>query len=106
MANYLYIMEITTQLFDHIAHLARLQFNPQEKEGIRMDMQKMVSFVEKLQEVDTTGVAPLIHISAVEQTPRTDVANNGNTKMEGLMNAPNSDGDYFLVPKVIENPNH
>jgi aspartyl-tRNA(Asn)/glutamyl-tRNA(Gln) amidotransferase subunit C len=99
-------MEITPQLFDHIAHLARLQFNPQEKEGIRIDMQKMVSFVEKLQEVDTTGVEPLIHISAVVQTPRIDIANNGNTKTEGLTNAPNSDGDYFLVPKVIENPNH
>jgi aspartyl-tRNA(Asn)/glutamyl-tRNA(Gln) amidotransferase subunit C len=105
MANYLYTMEITPQLFDHIAHLARLQFNEQEKEGIRMDMQKMVSFVEKLQEVDTTGVEPLIHMSAVVQSPRADIATNGNTKTEGLLNAPHSDNAYFLVPKVIENPN-
>jgi aspartyl-tRNA(Asn)/glutamyl-tRNA(Gln) amidotransferase subunit C len=99
-------MEITPQLFDHIAHLARLQFSEHEKEAIRNDMQKMVSFVEKLNELDTTGVAPLIHMSQVVQTPREDIAHNGNTKTESLLNAPATDGNYFLVPKVIENPNN
>jgi aspartyl-tRNA(Asn)/glutamyl-tRNA(Gln) amidotransferase subunit C len=98
-------MEITPQLFDHIANLARLEFPDNEKEAIRMDMEKMVRFVEKLNELDTTGVEPLIHMSDVQQIPREDVAKNGATKQEGLLNAPLTDGNYFLVPKVIENPN-
>jgi aspartyl-tRNA(Asn)/glutamyl-tRNA(Gln) amidotransferase subunit C len=98
-------MEITPQLFDHIAHLARLQFSETEKDNVRIEMQKMVSFVEKLSEVDTTNVEPLIHISAVAQLPRMDEAKNGNSKNQGLQNAPHTDGNYFLVPKVIENPN-
>jgi aspartyl-tRNA(Asn)/glutamyl-tRNA(Gln) amidotransferase subunit C len=97
-------MEITPQLFDHIAHLARLQFAEGEKESIRKDMQNMVSFVEKLNEVDTTGVPPLMIMSNVTQQPRKDIAVNGNTKKEGLLNAPDTDGDYFMVPKVIEKP--
>lgn len=98
-------MEVTPELFDHIAKLAKLQFAPAEKENIRQEMQKMVSFVEKLNELDTTGVEPLIHMSQVVQIPRADIAKNGNTKKEGLLNAPQTDGQYFLVPKVIENPN-
>jgi aspartyl-tRNA(Asn)/glutamyl-tRNA(Gln) amidotransferase subunit C len=105
LADYLYKMEITPRLFDHIAHLARLQFSETEREPIRMEMQKMVSFVEKLNELDTTGIAPLMHMSEVEQLPGKDIAINGNTKEEGLRNAPKTDGNYFLVPKVIENPN-
>jgi aspartyl-tRNA(Asn)/glutamyl-tRNA(Gln) amidotransferase subunit C len=97
-------MEITPQLFDHIAHLARLQFAEQDKENLREEMQKMVSFVEKLNALDTTGVAPLLHSSAVIQEPRKDIAHNGNTKKESLQNAPQTDGNYFFVPKVVENP--
>jgi aspartyl-tRNA(Asn)/glutamyl-tRNA(Gln) amidotransferase subunit C len=99
-------MEITPQLFDHIAHLARLQFTEADKGAIRNDMQKMVSFVEKLNELDTIGVSPLIHMSKVMQEPRKDIAHNGNLKQESLANAPATDGQYFLVPKVIENPNN
>jgi aspartyl-tRNA(Asn)/glutamyl-tRNA(Gln) amidotransferase subunit C len=97
-------MEITPEIFEHIAHLARLQFAEGEKENIRMDMQKMVSFVEKLNEVDTTGIAPLMIMTNTIQQPRVDIAKNGNTKQEGLLNAPHTDGDYFMVPKVIEKP--
>lgn len=98
-------MEVTPEIFEHIAHLAKLQFAEADKEPLRAEMQKMVSFVEKLNEVDTTGVPPLIHMSQVVQTPREDIAKNGATKNEGLQNAPHTDGNYFLVPKVIENPN-
>jgi aspartyl-tRNA(Asn)/glutamyl-tRNA(Gln) amidotransferase subunit C len=98
-------MEVTPQIFDHIAKLAKLQYNETEKNVIRQEMQQMVTFVQKLNEVDTTGVTPLTHINTAIQIPRQDVANNGATKQEALLNAPHSDGNYFLVPKVIENPN-
>ncbi len=98
-------MEVTPQIFDHIAKLAKLNYSSEEKEILRAEMQKMVSFVEKLNELDTTGVAPLTHINAVIQKPRADIAINGATKQEALLNAPKTDGNYFWVPKVIENPN-
>ncbi len=98
-------MEITPQLFDELAHLARLQFADNEKDAIRLDMQKMIQFVEKLNEIDTTNVAPLVHITSAIQQPRADIANNGNTTAEVLLNAPASKNNYILVPKVIDNTN-
>jgi aspartyl-tRNA(Asn)/glutamyl-tRNA(Gln) amidotransferase subunit C len=98
-------MEVTPEIFDHIAKLAKLKFKEEEKDTLRKEMQKMVTFVEKLNELDTTGVEPLIHISKVTQLPRQDIAANGTTNKEGLANAPQTDGKHFLVPKVIENPN-
>jgi aspartyl-tRNA(Asn)/glutamyl-tRNA(Gln) amidotransferase subunit C len=96
-------MEVTPQIFDHIAKLAKLKYTNNEKETLRNEMQQMVSFVEKLNEIDTTGIVPLTHISTAIQQPREDVANNGTTKATALINAPQTDGNYFLVPKVVEN---
>ncbi len=96
-------MEVTPQIFDHIAKLAKLKYNDAEKNTLRQEMQQMVSFVEKLNELDTTGVTPLTHISNALQIPRADIAINGATKTEALLNAPQTDGNYFLVPKVVEN---
>jgi aspartyl-tRNA(Asn)/glutamyl-tRNA(Gln) amidotransferase subunit C len=98
-------MDVTPQIFDHIAKLAKLQFAIDEKEALRQEMQKMVSFVEKLNEVDTSHVEPLTHMSLQNQIPRKDIAQNGNSKIEGLKNVPQKNEDYVLVPKVIENPN-
>jgi aspartyl-tRNA(Asn)/glutamyl-tRNA(Gln) amidotransferase subunit C len=98
-------MEVTPQIFDHIAKLAKLKYNDSEKEKLRAEMQQMVTFVEKLNEVDTTGVTPLTHINNAAQQPRQDVALNGASKTEALLNAPQTDGNYFIVPKVVENKN-
>jgi len=56
-------MEVNDAMVDKLANLARLQFNDTEKEGIKTDLQRMIKFVEKLNEVDTTGVEPLLHMS-------------------------------------------
>jgi aspartyl-tRNA(Asn)/glutamyl-tRNA(Gln) amidotransferase subunit C len=95
-------MEVTTEIFEHIATLAKLRFEESDKNTLRLEMQKMVTFVEKLHEVDTTNVAPLTHMSQVTQNPRTDVATVTILKNETLKNAGKHDGQYFLVPKVIE----
>ncbi len=55
-------MEVNEALIDHIAHLSRLSFAGPQKEAIRQDMQRMIAFVDKLSELDTTGVEPLIFI--------------------------------------------
>lgn len=94
-------MEIDAKMVDELAHLARLRFNEAEKEAIRIDLQKMVAFVEKLREVDTSGVEPLLHISDAINTMREDEVEGSITRDEALQNAPLHDGIFFKVPKVI-----
>ncbi len=94
-------MTITTKTVDEIAFLARLEFNTQAKESIVNDMNKMLAFVDKLNEVNTNGIAPLIYMTNVHDVLRADVACTTLTQKEALLNAPKKDSDYFKVPKVI-----
>ena len=95
-------MEVNDALVDKLANLARLQFNTTEKEGIKNDLQRMIQFVEKLNEVDTTGVAPLLHMSEQVNVLREDEVKGSITRAEGLQNAPVHDDEFFKVPKVIK----
>jgi len=95
-------MEVNDALIDNLSKLARLRFNDEEKAGIRSDLQQMISFVEKLREVDTTGVEPLLHMSDNVNILREDVVKGSITREQGLQNAPESDGVFFKVPKVIK----
>ncbi len=95
-------MEVNDALVDKLANLARLQFNTTEKEGIKNDLQRMIQFVEKLNEVDTTGVEPLLHMSEQVNVLREDEVKGSITRAEGLQNAPVHDGEFFKVPKVIK----
>jgi aspartyl-tRNA(Asn)/glutamyl-tRNA(Gln) amidotransferase subunit C len=94
-------MEVNDTLVDKIAHLARLQFNDVEKAAIKTDLQKMIAFVEKLKELDTTGVPPLLHMSDNINLLREDEVKGSITREEGLKNAPLHDDQFFKVPKVI-----
>jgi len=94
-------MKVTEEMVDKIARLARLKFDDAEKEGIRTDLEKMIAFVEKLNELDTTGVEPLIHMSESVNILRDDKVRGSISREEALSNAPDTDGTYFRVPKVI-----
>ncbi|MDB5190527.1 MAG: Aspartyl/glutamyl-tRNA(Asn/Gln) amidotransferase subunit [Segetibacter sp.] len=94
-------MEVNDAMIDHLAHLARLSFKPGEKEGIKKDLAKMISFIEKLNELDTTGVEPLIFMSNEVNILRDDKVKGSITREEGLLNAPDNDDQFFKVPKVI-----
>ena len=94
-------MEITTALTDHLAHLARLHFHDEEKEAIRQDLQKMVGFVEKLAELNTERVAPLMHMGPSNNVLREDVVAGAVSRKEALLNATGADDQFFKVPKVI-----
>jgi aspartyl-tRNA(Asn)/glutamyl-tRNA(Gln) amidotransferase subunit C len=96
------MVKITDQLIDDLAHLSRLSFDAQEKEAIKSDMEQMVLFVEKLSEVDTTGVAPLLHITPNQNVFREDAVEGSISRDEALKNVPKTDGTYILVPKVIK----
>lgn len=95
-------MEINDTLVDKIAHLSRLQFDDAEKQSIKTDLQNMIVFVEKLNELDTTGVEPLLHMSPNTNILRSDEVKGSITTDEGLKNAPLHDDRFFKVPKVIK----
>lgn len=94
-------MEVTTATIDKLAHLARLHFADEEKEAYKADLQNMISFVEKLQEVDTTGVEPLIHMGDSNNALREDIVQGSISREEAMLNSPAKDAQYFKVPKVI-----
>lgn len=95
-------MEVNDTLVDKLAHLARLKFNESEKEEIRNDLQRMIGFVEKLNELDVTGVEPLLHMSDEVNVLREDEVKGSISREDALKNAPLHDEQFFKVPKVIK----
>lgn len=95
-------MKITEELIDHIAHLARLEFQGEDKVSIQKDMERMIEFVDKLSEIDTANVEPLIFMSEEMNRLREDEPEVMVTHEEALMNAPKKDSDYFRIPKVLD----
>ncbi|MDP4596370.1 MAG: Asp-tRNA(Asn)/Glu-tRNA(Gln) amidotransferase subunit GatC [Crocinitomicaceae bacterium] len=95
-------MEINEALLDHIANLSKLSFEGSEKEAIRQDLQRMIAFVDKLSELDTTGVEPLIFMSNEVNRLRDDNTEQSVSHEEALRNAPKKDSDYFRIPKVLD----
>jgi aspartyl-tRNA(Asn)/glutamyl-tRNA(Gln) amidotransferase subunit C len=95
-------MKITDKKIDTLAHLSRLSFEGNEKENIRQDLENILAMCEKLKEVDTSNVEPLIYMSESHTVLRNDVVIQDITKADALKNAPKSDSDFFRVPKVIE----
>ena len=94
-------MKIDENLIERLAELSKLEFDANEKTEIMEDLQKMLNFVQKLDEVDTRGIAPLMFMTNEVNRLRTDEAKLEITKDEALKNAPKRDSDYFKVPKVI-----
>jgi aspartyl-tRNA(Asn)/glutamyl-tRNA(Gln) amidotransferase subunit C len=94
-------MKIDDRMIEKISALAYLEFNKGEKEKIRHDMEQILTFVEKLNELDTENVEPLIYLSNIEQVLREDRVKHAVSTEEALMNAPDRNGPFFKVPKVI-----
>lgn len=94
-------MEITDELVEHIAHLARLEFEGEKKEAIKADLSKIIGFVDQLSEVDTEGVEPLIFMSDAINVLREDEVKETITQAQALKNAPKKDSDYIKIAKVL-----
>lgn len=95
--------KIDIKTVDEVAHLARLEFTEEGKTEILNDMNRMLAFVGKLNEMDTDGVEPLIYMTDEKNVMRNDEPKQTITQKEALKNAPKKDSDYFKVPKVIDN---
>ena len=98
---YFCCMEVNDEMVDKLAHLSRLQFGESEKQSIKADLQRMIQFVEKLNELDTTGIEPLMHMGDGANVLRDDVVGGSVDRVTALKNAPIHDGSFFNVPKVI-----
>jgi aspartyl-tRNA(Asn)/glutamyl-tRNA(Gln) amidotransferase subunit C len=94
-------MQVNNELVAQLAHLARLEVKPEDKEAMKADLEKVLGFCEKLSEVDTEGVEPLIYMTDDTNVLRTDEVKGQISKEEALLNAPAKDSDYFRAPKVI-----
>ncbi len=95
-------MAIDHNTVDRIATLARLEFEGEAKDEMIKDLNRIISFVEKLNELDTEGVEPLVYMTDEFNVLREDEIKPDVTHKEALLNAPKHDSDFFRVPKVVE----
>ena len=81
-----------------------MHFSENEKATLKGDFEKILDFVEKLGEIDTTGIEPLLHMGDAINVLREDEVKGSVSREEALLNAPLHDNNFFKVPKVIKNP--
>lgn len=94
-------MSVTTKDVEHIAELARLEFTPQEKEKFTHQLNEILQYMEKLNELDTSDVEPLSHVIELSNVFREDVVIPSIPTEDALKNAPATKDSLFRVPKVI-----
>mgnify|MGYP002652026980 CR=1 FL=1 len=95
-------MKIDKETLHKIAHLSRLELDPVKEDAYIKDLEEVLTWVEKLNELDTEGVEPLTNMSFEVNAFRADEVTNTIEHARALKNAPKKDEDYFRVPKVLE----
>ena len=95
-------MKIDKKTVDKIAKLSKLKFNNEEGDLILNDMNKMLDFIDQLNELDTDGVEPLIHMNEESNKLRKDINYSNTSQKEALKNSPSKDSTYFKLPKVLD----
>lgn len=95
-------MKVDAEALQKIAHLARLEVRPGEETDLLNSLNGVLTWMEQLNEVDTTGVEPLTHLSDETNVLRDDVVGNHLPREQALANAPQHDNQFFEVPKVID----
>lgn len=95
-------MKVDKALIDRLSNLSRLHFSESEAEEVAAELGQILSFIEKLKEVDTSNMEPLIHLSNTTNVLRPDEVVMEISHEEALLNAPVADSDYFKVPKVLK----
>lgn len=95
-------MKIDIAIIEKVAHLARLEVKEEDKQRLVSDMGNILTFMEKLNEVDTADVKPLVYMTDEYNVLREDVVIQELSREEALKNAPDQDGKFFRVAKVIK----
>ena len=96
-------MKVTEKDVDYVAELAHLQLAPAERSAMLRDLNSILSYIDQLNQLDTSGVEPMAQVAAGHAPAlREDAVQPGLSRQEALRAAPESDGTCFKVPKVIE----
>ena len=95
-------MEINQNVISKLASLSKLKFNEDEMKLISNDLSKMLDFINQLQDLDTEGIDPLIHVNEEINNWREDQVQGMISQEEALSNSPVKDGTYFKLPKVLD----
>lgn len=93
---------ISDETIEYVGILAKLELSDKEKEAAKKDMASMLDYIDKLNELDTTGVEPMSHVFPVQNVFREDVVTNGDDREHILQNAPGEKDGMFIVPKTVE----
>ncbi|HOP99298.1 MAG TPA: Asp-tRNA(Asn)/Glu-tRNA(Gln) amidotransferase subunit GatC [Acetivibrio clariflavus] len=95
-------MKISKDIIEHVANLARLNLTEEEKSALASDMEQIISYVDKLNELDTSNVEPTNHVIPITNVFREDKAEASYPREKILANAPSSQDGCFKVPKIVE----
>ena len=95
-------MSVDAATVRRIAHLARIAVADDEVEHLKGELNAMLAFVEQLSEVDVSGVEPMTSVTPMAMKKRADVVTDGDIADDIVRNAPQTDDNFFLVPKVVE----
>ena len=94
-------MKITQKELEHVTHLARLTLSDQELDTMRGQLDNILSYIDKLGELDTSGIEPTTHVFSVNNAFREDVVTESLSRENSLANAPQQNNENFQVPKII-----
>lgn len=92
---------ISDETIEYVGILAKLELSDKEKEQARRDMGRMLDYIDKLGELDTTGVEPMSHVFPVQNVFREDEVTNGEMREQLLANAPQEKDGMFMVPRTF-----
>ncbi|MCM2473787.1 Asp-tRNA(Asn)/Glu-tRNA(Gln) amidotransferase subunit GatC [Agrobacterium sp. a22-2] len=95
-------MSVDLATVKRVAHLARIALNDEDAERMMGELNGILGFVEQLSEVDVSGVEPMTSVTPMVMRKRQDVVTDGNKADDIVANAPETDRNFFLVPKVVE----
>ena len=93
---------ITDETIEYVSILAKLELSEKEKKEAKKDMQRMMDYFDKLNELDTEGIEPMSHIFSMENVFREDIVENGDNREKILANAPERKEGSFKVPKTLQ----
>ena len=93
---------ISDETIDYVGILAKLELSEEEKEQAKKDMGRMLDYIDKLAELDTTEIEPMSHVFSVQNVFREDVVTNGDESEKTLQNAPGAKENMFMVPRTFE----
>ena len=96
------VNKISDETIEYLSILAKLELTGEEKEQAKKDMGRMLDYIDKLNELDTTGVEPMSHVFPVENVFRDDVVINGDGSADTLKNAPGQKDNMFVAPKTFD----